>query len=151
MLKIVNDVRYNLYSKKLSVLVLLELSAAFDTVDLVGLSGTVINWFMSYLKDCNFFVIMDTCSSETREIQCAVPQGLILGPILFNLNLCMPSLGDVIRRNGISFHSNADDTQLYIAVSPDDLKPNEKLFNCIIDLKSWQTISFSSIRTNQNF
>ena len=116
LVKIVNDLRCNMDSQKLSVLVLLDLSAAFDTVDhhillnrlknLVGLSGTVLNWFYSYLTDRHFLVGMDTCSSGIHEIKCGVPQGSILGPILFNLY--MLPLGDVIRRHGINFQSYAD-------------------------------------------
>lgn len=52
----------------------------------------------------------------------------------------MLPLGDVIRRHSISFHSFADDMQLYIAMSPDDLKPTDTLFNCIIDLKYYLSI-----------
>ena len=138
------------------MLVLLDLSAAFDTVDhhillnrlrhLVGLSGTVLNWFCSYLTDRCFYVSMDACSSEIHEIGCGVPQGSILGPLLFNLY--MLPLGDVIRRHGISFHSYADDTQLYIAVSPDDTGPIDALFNCILDIKSWMAENF--LQLNQD-
>ena len=156
LLKILNDIRWNLDNKKLTVLVLLDLSAAFDTVDhhillnrlrhLVGLSGTVLNWFCSYLTDRRFYVSMDACSSEIHEIGCGVPQGSILGPLLFNLY--MLPLGDVIRRHGISFHSYADDTQLYIAVSPDDTGPIDALFNCILDIKSWMAENF--LQLNQD-
>ena len=110
LLKILNNIRCNLDNHKLTVLVLLDLTAAFDTVDhhillnrlknLVGLSGTVLNWFVSYLTDRHFFVSMDTCSSETHKIKCGVPQGSILGPTLFNLY--MLPLGDVIRRHQLS-------------------------------------------------
>ncbi|XP_076601118.1 uncharacterized protein LOC143329205 [Chaetodon auriga] len=156
LLKILNDIRYNADSQKLTVLVLLDLSAAFDTVDhhilsnrlrnLVGLSGTVFNWFSSYLTDRYFRVSLDTCSSRTHKINCGVPQGSILGPILFNLY--MLPLGDVIRRHGISFHSYADDTQLYIAMSPDDTGPIDALFNCILDIKSWMAVNF--LQLNQD-
>ena len=156
LLKILNDIRCNADTRKVTVLVLLDLSAAFDTVDhhillnrlrtLIGLSGTVFNWFSSYLTDRSFFVSMDTCSSRTHKIKCGVPQGSILGPILFNLY--MLPLGDVIRRHGISFHSYADDTQLYIAVSPDDTGPIDTLLNCILDIKSWMAVNF--LQLNQD-
>ena len=89
---------------------------------------------------------MDTCSSRKHKIKCGVPQGSILGPVLFNLY--MLPLGDVIRRHGISFHSYADDTQLYIAVSPDDTGPIDTLLNCIIDIKSWMAENF--LQLNQD-
>ena len=156
LLKIVNDLRCNKDSQKLSVLVLLDISSAFDTVDhhillnrlrsLVGLSGTALKWFYSYLTDRKFFVSMDTCSSRTYETQCGVPQGSILGPILFNLY--MLPLGDVIRRHGVGFHSYADDTQLYISVSPDDLEPVNILLNCILDITSWMAENF--LQLNQD-
>lgn len=156
LLKILNDIRYNADSHKLTVLVLLDLSAAFDTVDhhillnrlryLVGLSGTVFSWFSSYLTDRYFRVSLDTCSSRTHKISCGVPQGSILGPILFNLY--MLPLGDVVRRHGISFHSYADDTQLYIAVSLGDTGPIDALFNCILDINSWMAENF--LQLNQD-
>ena len=136
LLKVLNDIRCNWDSQKLSVLVLLDLSAAFDTVDhaillnrlkhMVGLSGAVHNWFTSYLSDRTFMVCMDTCSSKIHKMTCGVPQGSVLGPVLFNLY--MLPLGSVIRRHGVNFHSYADDTQLYISVSPDDTRPMDALY-----------------------
>ena len=85
LLKILNDIRWNLDNKKLTVLVLLDLSAAFDTVDhhillnrlshLVGLSGTVLTWFCSYLTDRRFYESMDTCSSGTMKLDVGFPKG----------------------------------------------------------------------------
>ena len=60
----------------------------------------------------------------------------------------MLPLWDVIRRHGISFHNYADDTQLYIAVSPDDTGPLDTLFNCILDIKSWMAANF--LQLNQD-
>ena len=69
-----------------------------------------------------------------------------MGPTLFNLY--MLPLGDVIRRHGINFHSYADDTQLYIAVSPDDTGPMDTLLKCIADIKSWMANNF--LQLNQD-
>uniref|UniRef100_A0A8C6NY71 Reverse transcriptase domain-containing protein n=1 Tax=Nothobranchius furzeri TaxID=105023 RepID=A0A8C6NY71_NOTFU len=147
--KILNDFRTNFDARRVTVLVLLDLSAAFDTVEhtilltrlkKIGLSGAVHSWFTSYLTDRTFMVSLDTCSSGVHSITCGVPQGSILGPVLFNLY--MLPLGSVIRRHGVNFHSYADDTQLYISVSPDVSQPMETLFNCILDIKSWMTENF---------
>jgi len=156
LLKIISDLRCNLDSHKILVLVLLDLSAAFDTVDhhillnrlqhMVGLSGTVFNLFKSYLTDRRFLVSMDTCSSGIHEINCGVPQGTILGSMFFNLY--MLPLGDVIRRHGIHFHSYVNGTQLYIAMSSEDTRKIDALFNCILDIKSWMEENF--LQLNQD-
>uniref|UniRef100_A0A3P9JXN4 Reverse transcriptase domain-containing protein n=1 Tax=Oryzias latipes TaxID=8090 RepID=A0A3P9JXN4_ORYLA len=69
-----------------------------------------------------------------------------LAPCFFNIY--MLPLGNVIRTHNISFHSYADDTQLYIAMSPDDTRPIEALFNCILDVKFWMANNF--LQLNQD-
>ena len=56
-------------------------------------------------------------------------------------------LGSVIRWHGIRFRSYADDTQLYIAISPEATQPIDDLFNCILDIKSW--MGEKSLQLNQ--
>jgi hypothetical protein len=74
---------------------MLDLSAAFDTIDHTtlldclhswfGFSGTVLNWFLSYLTDRSQMVKINDFLSEGINILFGVPQGSVLGPILFSL------------------------------------------------------------------
>ena len=97
----------------------------------------VHRWFRSYLSGREFFVSMDNHSSEKIDAMCDFPQASISGPIIFSL--CMLPLGRVIREHNIHFHSYADDTQLYIYVSPDYFRPVKTLLNCIHDISLWMS------------
>ena len=156
LVKVINDLRMNTDSRKLSVLVLLDLSAAFDTVDhdilierlenWIGLSGPVLNWFRTYLTDREYFVALGDHNSGNIRMTCGVPQGSILGPLLFNLY--MLPLGSVISRHNVNYHSYADDTQLYISVEPDDYSAVNRLMECIADVNVWMAQNF--LQLNQD-
>ena len=82
-------------SGKVSVLTLLDLSAAFDMIDhhillhslqnYVGISGSVLHWFQSYLSNRRQIISMNGVQSDPALIHFGVPQGSVLGPILFVL------------------------------------------------------------------
>ncbi|KAI2645280.1 RNA-directed DNA polymerase from mobile element jockey [Labeo rohita] len=150
LVKIINDIRLNSDSGKISVLVLLDLSAAFDTVDhnillerlenWVGLSGMALSWFRSYLEGRGYYVSIGEHKSKWTSMTCGVPQGSILAPLLFSLY--MLPLSQIMRKNQIAYHSYADDTQIYLALSPNDYSPIYSLCQCIDEINSWMCQNF---------
>ncbi len=71
---------------------------------------------------------------------CGVPQGSILAPLLFILY--MLPLSQIMRKNQIAYHSYADDTQIYLALSPNDYSPIDSLCQCIDEINSWMCQNF---------
>ncbi len=81
-------------------------------------------------------------------MQYGVPQGSVLGPLLFILN--MLPLGKIIRKHGVSFHYYADHTQLYISSQPIETHLIEKLMECIVDAKKTVLIIRPKTPTGNN-
>ena len=150
LLKVANDLLLAADDGLASVLVLLDLSAAFDTIDhnillhrlenVVGVSGSALSWFRSYLSGRYQLVNVNQASSSRSQVVYGVPQGSVLGPILFTLY--MLPLGDIIRKHEINFHCYADDTQLYLSVKPDQTNHIGKLTACLKDIKTWMTLNY---------
>ena len=108
-----------------TLLVLLDLSAAFDTVDhnvllsrlhsKFGISGTALEWFRSYLNGRSQRVMVQGNLSQSLNLDFGVPQGSCLGPLLFTIYAS--KLFDVIKVHLPTVHCYADDTQLYVSFS----------------------------------
>lgn len=121
LLKVSSDIMMSADSGASSVMVLLDLTSAFDTIDhtipinrlwdIVGVSGLALKWFQSYLSNRSFSVFANRFMSHSKDLTCGVPQGSVLGPILFLLY--MLPLGLIIRQfPEVSYHFYADDIQL---------------------------------------
>ncbi|ROI27659.1 putative RNA-directed DNA polymerase from transposon BS [Anabarilius grahami] len=157
LIRVTNDLLLSSDRGCISLLVLLDLSAAFDTIDhnillnrlenYVGISGIALSWFKSYLSDRYQFVVVNEERSYQSQVQYGVPQGSVLGPLLFTLY--MLPLGDIIRKHGVSFHRYADDTQLYISSRPDETYQFAKLTECITDIKNWMTSNFLQLNSEK--
>ena len=120
LVKVYNDILVDIDKNRTIILLLLDLSAAFDTVDhemllyrlasRFGISDVALSWFGSYLSNRSQFVNVRGTQSEAHSLPCGVPQGSVLGPVLYLLYTS--PLGDIVRRYNMGFHFYADDTQL---------------------------------------
>ena len=151
LLQIKNDIHLGLAHGKCTALVLLDLSAAFDTIDHTGLieclsswfgfSGTVLNWFRSYLSDRIQKVKVGNVLSDPADIVFGVPQGSVLGPILFSL-YTVPLSTVIAKYPNLFYHFYADDTQLYFYLSPkSDSSCFYNLQSCLSDIQKWMSSS----------
>jgi len=154
LLRVQNDILSAVDTKGAALLVLLDLSAAFDTVDhptllsrlqdRIGVTGVTLTWITSYLSGRHQSVIVGGESSPRRGLEYGVPQGSVLGPILFTI-YTLP-LGDIARRHQLEFHLYADDTQLYLGFRPLDgssvIGALDRVSNCIDDIRKWMKVNF---------
>ena len=127
-------------------LFLLDLSAAFDTIDhenlfmilerFVGISGSALLLIKSYFSGRTQRVVIDGILTDFANLVCGVPQGSVLGPMKFCLYL-LP-LCAILKKHTIGYHIYADDTHLYISFNgKEPLTSLTKLNNCISDIRVW--------------
>ncbi len=109
----------------------------------IGISGAALSWFFSYLTDRKYYITMHNYKSPTVILNQGVPQGSVLGPLLFIIYI-LP-LGQIIRRHGFQYHCYADDIQIYTACRPDSIHQTTSLSSCINKLKTWLNCNFLSL------
>ena len=151
LLRVHNDIRTALDNKKCVLLILLDLSAAFDTINhstllsrlssVIGISGKALEWFASYLRNRFQSILIDGVESSVWQLLFGVPQGSVLGPILFIIYTS--PLGKILRDLGISYHFYADDSQLYISfdISEADTAV-QKIEDAIEIIRKWMAENF---------
>ena len=125
LVRIHNDLLLSIDSRRSVLLVLLEQTAAFDMLDHpillnrlreLGADRTVLAWFTSYLVGRSNSVKIRQTTSSRQTLKYGVPQGSVLGPILFNIYTS--PIADIFGRHQIRYHIYADDTQLYAECPP---------------------------------
>ena len=150
LVKIQNDILLHLDSGKGVILVLLDLSAAFDTIDhtilmsrlqsRIGITGPALDWFHSYLADRYQCVHIQGQSSDSVPLVYGVPQGSVLGPFEFLIYMC--PVYSIAEKHNISIHQYADDTQLYVAFDFDNQQESlRRMEACVNDIRTWMRLN----------
>ena len=128
-LKIQSDIAALMDSGKAVALTLRDLPVAFDTInhnilfncrrDWFGVDGTVLRWIKSYLSNRKHKVKLGNSFSDAFSLPYGMPEGSVLGPLLFTLYTT--PLSNSISSFNVTHHLYVDDTQIYLALDLETL------------------------------
>ena len=145
LLGLTNDLFTSIGNRRAQCLCTIDLSAAFDTVDHqilserlktdFGIGGEVALWLRSYFTNRSQIVRIGSAAADRTPLHMGVPQGSVLGPLLFTAY--MSPISRIIERYGIRQHHYADDTTLYADVTDARDLPPPALTQCCEHLTAW--------------
>jgi hypothetical protein len=160
LLSLTNDILKTMDSKKCTILLLLDLSAAFDTVDHdrllnilfheIGLRDIVYKWFISYLSQRRQAVNIKGHTSDFADIFHGVPQGSVLGPTLFNIYV--RNFIRILNDAGFDAHGYADDHQVSKIFSIDFQYDAIRcsIPRCLDIIAYWMKVSFLKLNASKS-
>lgn len=149
LLKVQSDILTSMDKQEVTLLILLDLSAAFDTInhsillDILeydfGIVGLVKDWITSFLSERQQHVVVKTHKSDAFDLNSGVPQGSCLGPVLFLLYAS--GLFKIVSKHLPNAHCYADDTQLYLSFKPGSQTSQETavkvIQECVVEVRAW--------------
>ena len=153
LLQITEKIRESIDNKKYGCGVFIDLRKAFDTVnheillrklEHYGIRGSALNWFKSYLENRKQYVLLNGESSHLENITCGVPQGSVLGPLLFLIYINdLPNISEVLQ-----FYLFADDTNIYYEAESID-KLEKIINNELKKLYTWLIVNRLSLNIDK--
>ena len=132
-------------NKCFTALIMIDESAAFDTIDHYillhrlshhfGINNSVLSWFRSYLNNRNHCVDVNNNISRSFQLFSGVPQGSVLAPIQFTFYI--KPLTSIISKFGFSYHFHADDVQFYVTFDADKTLDANVFTKCLKAVEQW--------------
>ncbi len=158
LLSVCNTITNAMSKQQLTGVCMLDLSAAFDTIDhsillerlstWFGIRGSVLTWFTSYLMDRTLSVNVNGYSSLPNDLKYGVPQGSVLGPILFNLYTT--PLSSLISSHSLDHDLFADDTQMYTCFTPNSYSDAATcLQHTFQSISAWMSANFLALNPSK--
>ena len=158
-LKFAHDIQMAFDDKHMVAAIFLDMSAAFDTVDHdilfnrleqeFKIKNAVLKWLVSYLSNRTFSVVINDKQGRKYVLQYGVPQGSLLGPLLFILYV--KEISSIAQIHGLKLQTFADDTTLYIEFKPilDRKLTYENINSCLNHIKFWLTTNFLKLNPDK--
>ena len=166
LLKVKTDVIRVLKNQEVACLILLDLSAAFNTIDhntllrrletRFAVTGTALNWLRSYLTNRTQAVtvgdpVLEGSRSAFVLLNSGIPQGSVLGPILFTIYTA--PIDDICRNSHVEFHLYADDMQIYLSFKPSISNSKfdciARIEKCINEINIWMTQNLLKLNSDK--
>ena len=159
MLGMMNDVLNGFDDNKCTIILFLDLSAAFDTIDIeqllnilseeIGVRGLALKWFRSFLTGRTQRVKINNNYSSILEVLFGVPQGSVIGPKLFNINVRgLPNVFQKLTFKAASFADDSNGMKTFSLTFQYEILKNE-VVNCMEEVVNWMNIHFMKINPDK--
>jgi hypothetical protein len=156
-LSILNDIYAAADRREISIAALLDMSAAFDTVDHellimklanINIIDDALNWIRTYLRDRTHLTQVGDITSTSLPLMMGVPQGSVLGPLLFTIYI--RELSDVINGAGVRYGIYADDVQLLVHTKPPELSTAlRQIGDCVTSIFNWTSNNWLQLNSKK--
>jgi len=151
MVKMYHDLLETIDKGIVTIVVMIDLSAAFDTIDIqmaieilkndFGIQGIPLNWIESYLTERSSKIVIGNSTSQSKFLNYGVPLGSCAGPVIFTMNIA--ALNKVVNKYPSDLYGYADDHKLVFRILAGNQQNEELVLQqlniCLKDVINWMT------------
>ena len=145
LVKVQNDIAEVLDQKRVVVLVMLDMSSAFDVIDhgimlirvqhSFGMNAEALDWMRPYISGRTQCDSVGPATSFNAHLCCGVPRGSVLGPKLYCIYT--KPVGDIVNKHNLRYYCYADDPQIYLSIKPNWASERSAIEACVADVGGW--------------